>query len=178
MGTPARRGMGNKPVDVLSQDQCRHDFAYPVDQALPQEPRAVVLKQPAQSPMADRADDHVAKCTVIPFVPQVFLDGTVAPFLRRGGAVDDAGESGVLTGEAQNLPGEQLAVGANLGVYLSLHAVDPVFQSVGCDQDCAEDGDAHGDERDRLLLAEEQGYGTVAQRIPSRADASHRRTRR
>ena len=75
-------------------------------------------------------------------------EGTADPGPRRGGAVDDAGESGVLTGEAQNLPGEQLAVGANLGVYLSLHAVDPVFRSVGCDQDCAEDGDAHGDDRD------------------------------
>ena len=59
MNAPAGRCIGNKPVDVLSQDQRRQNLAHSVDQVLPQEPGIVLLDQSAQSPVADSANDHV-----------------------------------------------------------------------------------------------------------------------
>ena len=39
-------------------NQYRQYLTHPVDQVPPQEPGVVVLDQPAQSPVADRANDH------------------------------------------------------------------------------------------------------------------------
>ena len=57
MDVPAGRRSGNKPVDVLSQNQRRQNLAPPVDQILPQEPGVVLFDQSAQSPVADRANN-------------------------------------------------------------------------------------------------------------------------
>ena len=57
MDVPAGRCSGNKPVDVLSQNQRRHNLAPPVDQILPQEPGVVLFDQSAQSPVAGRANN-------------------------------------------------------------------------------------------------------------------------
>ncbi len=78
MDAPATRRISNEAVQILSQDQQSQDISHAANQAASQEPCVVVLNQPAQSPVADRANDHMGKCTVIPFATQGFCRRIIA----------------------------------------------------------------------------------------------------
>ena len=64
MNTPAGWCVGDKTVYKIGEDQCRQNFAYPVNQVLAQESGIIILKQMAQASMANRANNHIIKSAI------------------------------------------------------------------------------------------------------------------
>lgn len=90
MYPPTPRCIVYETAEILRQNQDRQDLAHAVDQILPHEPGVIVFKQLAQSPMADRSNNHGLKCTVRPFATQVHSRRTLPIRYRRRGRATGA----------------------------------------------------------------------------------------